>query len=138
MGHTERSVSRRITQQLSWLISRFLSPLPVLHPAPILAFSTFVIIAALIGRIPLSAATRMTSELADRFGLDMRFSEANGVTGDDLEPVKRTPFWCLGYAQLMFRMPGRILRVLQGGSHRYSSGSSDTGKYIQTSQHDRR
>jgi hypothetical protein len=63
--------------------------LSILHPAPILAFAIFVVVTTLIERIPLSQAIILASELADRFGLDIRFSEEEGSIGSDLQQVRR-------------------------------------------------
>lgn len=69
---------------------RYSSPLPILHPAPILAFSTLVLLVALLERIPLSRATAVGSELAERFGVDIHFDEEEGAKGPDLADVRRT------------------------------------------------
>jgi hypothetical protein len=43
-------------------------------------------------RIPLSRATAVGSELAERFGLDIHFDEKEGAKGPDLADVRRK-FW---------------------------------------------
>lgn len=70
-------------------IVSYSSPLPILHTAPILAFSTLVLLIALLERIPLSRATAVGSELANRFGLDVDFDEREGAKGPDLADIKR-------------------------------------------------
>jgi hypothetical protein len=95
-------LSEAVVAELGWAIlneayvflphradCRYSSPLPILYPAPILAFSTLVLLIALLERIPLSRAAGVGSELAERFGLDIRFDEEEGAKGPDLADVKR-------------------------------------------------
>lgn len=77
--------------RIATLMIRYSSPLPILHPAPILAFSTLVLLIALLERTSLSRATAVGSELSERFGLDIQFDEKEGAKGPDLAEVKREP-----------------------------------------------
>ena len=94
-------LSEAVVAELGWAIlneayvflphsadCRYSSPLPILHPTPILAFSTLVLLIALLERIPLSRAAAVGSELAERFGMDIHFDEKEGAKGPDLADVK--------------------------------------------------
>ena len=48
-----------------------------------------MLLIALLERIPLSRATAVGSELAERFGLDIHFDEKEGAKGPDLADIRR-------------------------------------------------
>lgn len=78
---------------------RYLSPIGVLHHPLIIAFSSLVLVFALIQRQPLSEALAEAAELGWRFELDISFDEESGATGGDLPPVKgrcSSPSWGTG------------------------------------------
>lgn len=76
--------------ELGWamLNEGYLSPLPVLHPAPIIAFAVFALVLAMVDEVPVSTATATAAELGDKFGLDIQFDEAEGAKGTDVAAVK--------------------------------------------------
>jgi hypothetical protein len=69
---------------------RHMTPLPVLHPAVILAFMAFILVISLCERIPLSEATAIASELSERFDLDVSCDDSGTLSGSDLVEVQRT------------------------------------------------
>lgn len=79
-----------VVTELGWsmLNEGSLAPLAILHPAPVLALATFVLILALSDEMPLSAAFAAAAELGGRFGLDVEFDEKEGIKGDDMPAVK--------------------------------------------------
>lgn len=64
-----------------------LSPLSILYPSPIIAFTFLAIIISLIEQTPPSRGISAASEIADRFELDIRFT-VDGPEGEDLKTVK--------------------------------------------------
>lgn len=64
------------------------SPLSILHAVPILAFSTLVLIFALVERIPIENATRLAAEIGWKFDLNIRLDEEAGAVGDDLQEIE--------------------------------------------------
>lgn len=82
--------TEEVVTELGWslLNEGFLSPLPVLYPAPVLALATFAIILAMLDQTPLDVAFAAAAELGDRFGLQTQFSETEGALGEDMASVK--------------------------------------------------
>lgn len=95
MVDTQRNVSlapdpsrEEVRSRLTWTRSH-LSPLPILHPALILAFTTFILVIALGERVPLSEGTARASELSGKFDLDVTYDEMGSLSGSDLAQVRR-------------------------------------------------
>ncbi|KAK8844024.1 hypothetical protein IAR55_006817 [Kwoniella newhampshirensis] len=88
-GKGKGKVTEEIVNELGWAILSecCLSPLPVLQPAPIVAFSAFVFVLSFAEQIPLSLSFSNASELADKFHLDITFSP-DGPLGEDVVQVR--------------------------------------------------
>ncbi|OWZ75636.1 hypothetical protein C365_06205 [Cryptococcus neoformans Bt85] len=82
-------VTEELIMSLAWPISSeaSLSPLSILYPSPIIAFTFLAIIISLIEQTPPSRGISAASEIADRFELDIRFT-VDGPEGEDLKTVK--------------------------------------------------
>lgn len=82
--------TEQVVDELAWtfLNEGFLSPLPVLHAAPILAFMAFVLVLAAVDEVPLSSALSTASDLGPRFDLDIEFCPDTGVKGGDVTHVR--------------------------------------------------
>lgn len=92
-GHSAKGKSRateQVVDELAWtfLNEGFLSPLPVMHAAPILAFTTFVLVLAAVDEMPLSSALATASDLGPKFELDIQFCPDAGARGEDVQSVR--------------------------------------------------
>lgn len=82
--------TEQVVDELAWtfLNEGLLSPLPVLHAAPILAFATFVLVLATVDEMPLSSALATASDLGPKFELDVEFCPDAGAKGEDVQAVR--------------------------------------------------
>ncbi|WRT69305.1 uncharacterized protein IL334_006289 [Kwoniella shivajii] len=90
-GKGKEKLTENIVIELGWtmLSESTLSPLSILYPAQIISFISFIMVISLTDQIPLSEGLVAASELGDKFGLDISFSEdGDGVKGNDLDIVK--------------------------------------------------
>ncbi|OCF40406.1 hypothetical protein I317_05773 [Kwoniella heveanensis CBS 569] len=86
-GKGKGKMTESVVVELGWTIlsESALSPLAILYPASIIAFAAFILLVAIIEQIPLSQGRSAAAELADKFGLDVFYSEEEtGPTGADL------------------------------------------------------
>ncbi|WWC72861.1 uncharacterized protein I206_106825 [Kwoniella pini CBS 10737] len=91
-GLTNQEMLNQSTiKELGWtlLSESLLSPIPILYPAGIIAFTTLIFLISIIDQVPLSESTICASELSERFDLDIKRTDDNlGVQGVDLDMIK--------------------------------------------------
>ncbi|WVQ74442.1 hypothetical protein IAR50_004043 [Cryptococcus sp. DSM 104548] len=82
-------VTEELVAALGWpiLSELSLSPIPILYPAPIIAFAAFALIISSMENVPLCQGLSAAAELGDKFDVNVRFSD-QGPVGDDLEMVR--------------------------------------------------
>ncbi|WVQ92989.1 hypothetical protein IAU59_000052 [Kwoniella sp. CBS 9459] len=78
-------MTENMVVELGWtlLSESALSPLAILYPASIIAFTSFTLLISIIEQIPLSQGLSGAAEFGDRFGLDVVYTE-RGPIGADL------------------------------------------------------
>ncbi|WVF65324.1 hypothetical protein IAT40_000050 [Kwoniella sp. CBS 6097] len=88
-GKGKGKMTESVVVELGWTIlsESALSPLAILYPASIIAFTAFTLLIAIIEQIPLSQGLSAAAELGERFGLDVSFT-AEGPIGHDLTLIK--------------------------------------------------
>lgn len=89
-GKGKSRATEQVVDELAWtfLNEGLLSPLPVLHAAPILAFAAFVLVLAAVDEMPLSSALATASDLGTNFELDIQFCPDTGARGEDVQAVR--------------------------------------------------
>ena len=70
------------------LSGRNFTPLAILHPAVVIAYTIFTLVIALVERVPLSAAEKTAAISSQAFDLDMTSDDSERPHGEDLKEVR--------------------------------------------------